>query len=120
MNHWTKNKPTVPGHYWMLANEKARVVEIIERNGDLCFEHGAFFLSLTYFDGVALWCGPLPLPTHSGKEVIVLRDADGLERMEHVDYEYAAGSFMTSSHRLFHYAHQRTAQGLRIFTELKN
>ena len=116
MNHWMKNKPTVPGHYWMLANEKARVVEVIERNGDLCLEHGAFFLSLSYFDGVAQWCGPLSLPAHSKEEAIVLRDRDGLERMEYLNHE-STFSFMTSSHRIFHYANQRTEQGLRIFME---
>lgn len=119
MNHWTKNKPTVPGHYWLLANGKARVVEIIERNGDLCFEHGIFFLSVSYFDGMAQWCGPLSLPTHSAEETIVLRDCDGFETMKFDQDPHLAG-VTTLSGRVFKYQGARTQHGLRIFTEIKN
>jgi hypothetical protein len=106
----------------MLANEKARVVEVIDRKGDLCIEYGVFFLALTYFDGVAQWCGPLPLPTHCavvsrGEESIVLRDRDGFETMK-FDQDPALVGVTTLSGRVFRYNGIRTQQGVRVFTEI--
>lgn len=120
MNHWTKNSPTVPGHYWMLSNGKARVVEVIERKGDLCIEYGAFFLSLTYFIDTAEWNGPLPVPTHCTVlqlESIVLRDRDGFETMK-LDQDPRLVGVTTLSGRVFRDQGLRTAQGVRIFSEV--
>lgn len=116
MNRWTKNRPAVPGNYWMLSNGKARVVEVVDHNGTLCIEHGAFFLPLFHFDR-AEWAGPLAMPTHEKREVIVLRDRDGLERM--VETSEDMMSFITRQFRVFSYSHQRTEHGVRIFFEDK-
>jgi len=116
MNHWTKNKPTEPGHYWMLLNGDAKVIEVVLRNSKLCIEDGVLLLDVTYFEK-SEWAGPLPVPTHEQKETIILRDRDRLESMI-LDHDPLVDGVQTISGRTFRFNGIRNEVGVRVFTEV--
>ena len=116
MNHWTRNEPTEPGHYWMLSGGKANVVEVIERSGNLCVKYGTFMVGATYF-GKAEWYGPLPVPTYQKKETILLRDRDRLESMI-PDHDPLMDGVQTISGRTFRFNGIRNEVGVHVFTEV--
>ena len=70
-DNWTKNKPTIPGAYWVrgYSNDypnEAALVEVCGQNGTLyCNLHennsSSKFSSLDKYDDRFEWCGPLVL-----------------------------------------------------------
>jgi len=65
---WSKSPPAVEGYYWLIGSfsfgEIPRILEVIEWDGQLCVDLGAY--GLTRVDQIAgtakEWCGPLTAP----------------------------------------------------------
>lgn len=59
---WTRDRPTVPGWYWMRTQSGAfeEIVEVFRRRGDLYVSEPDDLYPLSGYAGE--WAGPLPHP----------------------------------------------------------